>query len=87
MNIDLSQIIITNAAGMVKTPDDVADLLRAETLTHVTVGSITVDKRDGNPEPTFWTAPDGSYSLNSRGLPCLGLGHYKNYAMGEELGA
>lgn len=85
--VDLSQLIVTNAAGMVKTPAEVRELLRAQVLTHVTVGSITVDEREGNPEPNYWVSPEGDYALNARGLPCRGLPYYKETRWGEEIAA
>lgn len=71
--MDLS--FFSNAAGMVKTVDDVRRLA-ATPVTHIVVGSITVDPRPGNPEPRFWAAPDDSFALNSLGLPNPGLDYY-----------
>jgi dihydroorotate dehydrogenase len=71
----LEDLWLMNAAGMVKTVDDVKALLSAA-VTHVVVGSITVETRAGNPEPTIWFSPDGRWALNSRGLPGPGLDYY-----------
>lgn len=76
--LDLSHLRLSNAAGWVKTSEDVAPLLRMP-ITDITLGSVTVEEREGNPEPTFWTAPDGSYALNSRGLPCRGIRYYEEH--------
>lgn len=66
---------ISNAAGTVKTAQDLRRLLRAP-VTHAVVGSITVKHRIGNPQPNFWHSPDGTFALNSLGLPNPGLEYY-----------
>ncbi len=66
---------LMNAAGMVKTVEDMRPLLRTP-ITHVVIGCSTVEVRLGNPEPTFWVSPDGKYALNSRGLPNRGITYY-----------
>ncbi len=70
------QLYLMNAAGMVKTVEDMAPLLTAP-ITHIVIGGVTVEPRAGNPEPTFWVADDGSYALNSRGLPNRGAAYYR----------
>lgn len=72
---ELEDLWIMNAAGMVKTTGDVGALLTAA-LTHIVLGSITVEPRHGNPAPNFWLSPDGRYALNARGLPGPGLEYY-----------
>lgn len=72
----LENLKISNAAGMVKTVGDVQKLLETP-VTAIVVGSITVHERAGNPEPRFWIAPDGSYALNSLGLPNPGAEYYR----------
>lgn len=66
---------LMNAAGMVKTVEDMMPLLRSA-VTHIVVGGMTVEARAGNKEPTFWVSPCGRYALNSRGLPNRGLVYY-----------
>lgn len=73
----LEDLWLMNAAGMVKTIEDMRPLLRAP-LTHIVVGGMTVEQRNGNPEPTFWVSPCGRYALNARGLPNRGLGYYED---------
>lgn len=74
--------MIMNAAGMVKTLEDVRKLLPAP-VTHIVLGSIAVEARSGNPEPNFWVAPDESYALNARGLPGPGIEYYERH--GEQI--
>lgn len=77
--MDLLELRVGNAAGMVKITQDIEPLLAVPTITDIEVGSITVEQRDGNPEPTFWTSHDGTYSLNARGLPGPGSEYYKHH--------
>lgn len=74
--MDLSQLRIGNSAGDVKTLEQVKKLAKAP-ITHIVVGSITVEERAGNPGDTFWVAPDNSYAFNARGLPCQGIDYYR----------
>lgn len=74
----LEELWLMNAAGMVKTVEDMEPLLRAS-LTHIVVGTITVEPRAGNPGDTFWCSPDGRFALNSRGLPNPGLAYYEQH--------
>lgn len=74
----LEDLWLMNAAGMVKTVEDMRPLVRAP-ITHIVIGGMTVEVRIGNPEPNFWAAPDGRWALNSRGLPNRGLEYYKKH--------
>ncbi|MEN9413034.1 MAG: hypothetical protein RLZZ342_121 [Candidatus Parcubacteria bacterium] len=74
----LEDLWMMNAAGMVKKLEDVRALVRAP-LSHIVVGSITIEPRAGNPEPTFWPSPDGRWALNSRGLPGPGCKYYEQH--------
>ncbi len=67
---------LMNAAGMVKTVEDMMPLARSA-VTHIVVGGMTVEARPGNPEPTVWFSLDGKCALNSRGLPNRGLAYYE----------
>lgn len=71
----LEDLWLMNAAGMVKMVEDVQALVRTP-VSHIVIGSITVEARSGNPEPSFWSSPDGRWALNSRGLPGPGLDYY-----------
>jgi dihydroorotate dehydrogenase (fumarate) len=70
---------ITNAAGDCKTLEQVQELARAP-LDAVTLGSILHQNRPGNEGETFWLCDEpkaeGSWALNSRGLPCPGKFYY-----------
>src|SRR3989344_7949015 len=64
---------IMNAAGTCKTFEQVRDLARSA-VSAVMVGSVTVEPRDGNPAPNYWSGP--LFSLNSLGLPNPGIKYY-----------
>lgn len=70
--MNTNELRIMNAAGWCKDIATVQKLLRTP-ITEVTVGSITLKKRTGNEGTVFWESPDGSYALNSLGLPNPGL--------------
>lgn len=62
------------AAGMIKSHRHLPErLLQQGLISHVTVGSYTLQRRDGNSEPTTWVSPDGSWMLNAIGLKNEGL--------------
>lgn len=64
---------LMNAAGWAKTPEHVRQLARVPTLTHIVMGSFTVEPRQGNTGgTTFAVAPDGA-AVNSLGLPNGGI--------------
>jgi len=69
-------IAFMNAAGECKLLEHVQELAKTP-VTDITVGSITMEPRPGNPGETFWEAPEGLYALNSRGLPNPGLPYYE----------
>ncbi len=63
-----------NAAGTVKTAEQMEPLLRSP-VTEITIGSYTLEPREGNPTPNYWSDRQGSnsVSLNSLGLPNRGI--------------
>jgi dihydroorotate dehydrogenase (NAD+) catalytic subunit len=66
-----------NAAGWAKTIEHVCKLVKVPTLTHVVMGSFTVEPREGNTGGTnFDVAPDGT-AVNSIGLRNDGLPYLK----------
>jgi len=66
--VDWSSFSIGNAAGFVKGPGlEFDDLLRSA-VTDITVGSLTLAQRDGNPGIVYYLEEDGT-SINSLGLP------------------
>jgi dihydroorotate dehydrogenase (fumarate) len=67
---------IGNAAGTIKTVEDVDRACRSEALTDVTVGSVTVEERAGNIGTTYAFDPATGVSVNALGLPNKGLTWY-----------
>lgn len=72
--IDIVGPVMNAACSVAKTYDDIKALSRTN-ISVVTIGSITVQPRDGNPEPRWY--PTESYSLNSFGMPNEGLEYYR----------
>lgn len=72
--IDIQPTIMNAACSVAKTIDDVT-ALAATNVGSVLVGSITVQPREGNPEPR-WHVGDG-YAINSFGMPNQGLEFYR----------
>jgi dihydroorotate dehydrogenase len=71
------------AAGWCKTVDHVRKLARVPTITHIVMGSFTVEPRAGNNGGTnFDVLPDGT-AVNSLGLPNGGLRYLKEH--GDEM--
>ena len=68
--------IMNAACSVAKTLDDVKALAKTS-IGGITVGSITVENRTGNPEPR-WYAGD-SYALNSFGMPNEGADFYRKH--------
>lgn len=69
--------VIGNAAGpLSKTPADILALSQTKAGI-ITVGSITMQPRMGNPEPR-WFDGDG-FTLNSFGLPNEGIQQYMEW--------
>jgi dihydroorotate dehydrogenase len=70
-----TQSRIQLGAGMVKTIEDVRRVLELP-ISEVIIGSITLPKKDGNPEPTFYADGAGNY-WNSIGLKNGGEEYYR----------
>jgi len=74
---------LMNAAGWAKTVEQVRMLAKVPTLTHIVMGSFTVEPREGNTGGTnFNVTPDGT-AVNSLGLPNGGMPYLKKH--GEEM--
>ncbi len=73
--MDLQKLIIGNAAGTVKTIEDVQKLCNSA-VTRITVGSITKQKREGNRGETYYFDPATNTSINSIGLRNEGIEWY-----------
>jgi len=74
--IDIHPGIMNAACSIAKTIEDVA-ALAATNIGAITVGSITVAARDGNPEPR-WYVGEG-YAINSFGMPNGGADFYHEH--------
>lgn len=62
------------AAGMIKTHTHLPfELIGKGLISHVTVGSYTLNPRPGNPEPTTWVSADQTEIMNAIGLKNAGL--------------
>src|SRR4051812_14987200 len=70
--LKLDSLLVTNAAGMVKTLDEARALLTSA-VTRITVGSITLEPRLGNIGETYYYSPSRRTAWNSRGLPNPGV--------------
>lgn len=73
-SVEVEVPVMNAACSVAKTVDDVT-ALAVTPIGVVTVGSITVLPRDGNPEPR-WHTGDG-YAINSFGMPNEGLEKYR----------
>lgn len=64
-----------NAAGWIKSPSESFAKLVRSAATEITAGSFTIMKKDGNPEPRYWSdrSNTGVTSINSLGLPNCGI--------------
>lgn len=72
--VTLKNPVMNAACSIAKTPDDVEIMCRTRAGA-VLVGSITVEPRAGNPHPRWHD--EGSYALNSFGMPNKGFEYYK----------
>lgn len=72
---ELANTSFGNAAGTIKKMEDVLAACRSA-MTHVTIGSITVEPRVGNSGDVYYYHPTEHWSLNSLGLPNMGLTAY-----------
>lgn len=72
----MDELRLMNAAGTCKTEEEVARF-RTAPVSEVTLGSITVLPRAGNPGTNFWIDDTTGASLNALGLPNPGLAYYR----------
>lgn len=68
---DYSALILTNAAGMVKTRADAEKLLTAP-VTRITIGSVRFEPCAGNSGETYWPNSREQSALNAIGLQSPG---------------
>ncbi len=72
----LEDLVIGNGGGAVKNMGDVINACRSA-ATRITVGSVTVQKRDGNIGETYYADPVDLWTINSLGLPNIGMCNYR----------
>lgn len=66
-------IEVANGAGICKTLEDVRKFSQFA-INRITVGSVTIESREGNPGDNLYLGP--GYSVNSLGLPNQGLEYF-----------
>ena len=70
--------VLTNAAGEgSKTIEQIKRIISYNPCRAAVVGSITLEKREGNPEPNFYYFENLKSAINSVGLKNPGLNYYK----------
>jgi dihydroorotate dehydrogenase (fumarate) len=71
--MDWSSFTLGNAAGFIKGPGPEFDDMLRSAAGEICVGSITVEERAGNPGTVYHYDPDDGSSINSLGLPNMGM--------------
>lgn len=77
--------IIGIAAGLIKSINHVPRRL-ASLVDHITFGSYTPEKREGNKEPTYWFDQDARSSINAIGLKNEGLPYFLKHELTQVIG-
>ncbi len=72
-DITLSSPVMNAACSVAKSPDDILALSQTRAGI-VLIGSITLESREGNPEPRWFVGDN--YALNSFGMPNNGAAYY-----------
>lgn len=75
--ITLDKLIFGNGAGSIKTMQHVVEACRGP-MTRITVGSITKEERAGNVGDVYYFDPTEKWSMNSLGLPNIGIAKYRD---------
>ena len=71
---------LLNASGcMCDTKTKLTILFSDSLASGICSKSATPKHRAGNPVPRYWEAPDGQLTINSMGLPNLGIEYYLDY--------
>ncbi len=73
---DLSTMLFGNGAGSIKDIDAVIKACKGP-MSRIMVGSITAQRRTGNIGDTYYFHPQERWSINSLGLPNIGMDEYK----------
>ncbi len=68
--------LIMNGGGCIKNMHDLETFLKIDDIPILEVGSITILQRDYNPGETFYAEQSGLYTVNSLGMPNLGMEIY-----------
>lgn len=74
---DLSTMRFGNGAGSIKHMDEVIKACKGP-MSRIMVGSITKEPRIGNIGDTYYFEPSKKWSMNSLGLPNMGIRAYEN---------
>lgn len=75
----IGQSPFVNASGCLCATRNMLAVLETGKPAGICTKSCTLLPRSGNPEPRYWEHPDGLFTLNSMGLPNLGVDYYLNY--------
>lgn len=70
---------LINASGCMCATNKMLDELRSGDPAGICTKSCTIKPREGNPEPRYWEHEEGMMTLNSMGLPNLGVDYYLDY--------
>jgi len=70
---------LINASGCMCATKQMLDELCTGVSGAIITKSATLQPRTGNPEPRYWESHDGTYTINSMGLPNCGLKYYLDY--------
>jgi dihydroorotate dehydrogenase (fumarate) len=70
---------LINASGCMCATRKMLDELKAGDPAGICTKSCTPEPRMGNPEPRYWEHEEGIMTLNSMGLPNLGVDYYLDY--------
>lgn len=70
---------LINASGCMCATKQMLDELYTGVSGAIITKSATLQPRAGNPEPRYWESHDGTYTINSMGLPNCGLKYYLDY--------
>ena len=70
---------LLNASGCMCATSKMLDELKNGNPAGICTKSCTLQPRAGNPEPRYWEHEEGMMTLNSMGLPNLGVDYYLDY--------
>lgn len=73
--VPINKLVFGNGAGSIKTLEQVKRAAKGP-MTRITVGSITMEPRLGNTDDVYYFHPQDFWSMNSLGLPNIGIEAY-----------